>query len=156
MSLDNPKELLVGLLQGNIHVYEDDGSTEVTGVVSAAWFDKDLFKDHGWQVTVGPTVGASASVTDLGAHHKKYDEALQVTVWVLEKRGVNYTPERLRFDLIHEVDRILFKVINDPSDTIDQVNVSGWVDRDDPENRVLRSDLTVDVEYQKARSDIAL
>jgi len=151
VTVENPKELLVGLLQGNIHVYEDDGSTEVSGVVSAAWFRRDLFRDHAWQVSVGPTVDAAADVMDLGAHRKGYTEALQVTVWVLEKRGVNYTPERLRFDLIHEIDRVLFKVVNDPAETIDHVNVSGWVDRDEPENRVLRSDLTVTVEYQKAR-----
>ena len=147
----NPKELLVGLLQGNIHVYEDDDSTEVSGVVSAAWYDAEIFKDHGWQVSVGPTLVTVAEVMDLGAHHKDYDEAVKVTVWVLDKRGVNYTPERLRFDLIHEIDRVLFKVVNDPDPTIDHVNVSGWVDRDEPENGILRSDLTVVVEYQKTR-----
>lgn len=150
MNLANPKELLVGLLQGNIKVY-DDGGAEVSGIISAAWYDKDLFKDHGWQVSVGPTVNAGAMVIDLGAHHRDYDEAVQVTIWVLEKRGVNYTPERLRFDLVHEVDRVLFKVINDPAETIKHVNVSGWADRDEPENRILRSDLNVVVEYEKAR-----
>ena len=151
MSLTNPKELLVGLLQGNIKVYEDDGSTEVSGVVSAAWYDADVFRDHGWQATVGPTVDAAARVMDLGARHKDYDEVVQVTVWVLEKGGVNYTPERLRFDLVHEIDRILLKAVNDPAETVKHVNVSGWADRDEPENRILRSDLTVAVEYEKAR-----
>ena len=149
--VENPKELLVGLLQGNVHVY-DDGSMEVPGVVSGAWYDAAIFSDHGWQVTVGPTIDADARVLDLGAHHKGYDEAIQVTVWVLEKRGVDYTPERLRFSLIHEVDRVLLKAVNDPDPTVDHVNVSGWVDRDEPENGILRSDLTVLVEYQRARS----
>jgi len=42
--------------------------------------------------------------------------------------------------------------VNDPDSAVDHVNVSGWVDRDEPENGILRSDLTVLVEYQKARA----
>ncbi|MFQ6054310.1 MAG: hypothetical protein ACE5OO_08805 [Candidatus Bathyarchaeia archaeon] len=150
--VENPKKLLVELLQGNIHVYEDDGLTEVPGVVSAAWYDAAIFEDHGWQVTVGPTVDADTQVMDLGAHHKAYDETVQVTVWVLEKRGVNYTPERIRGDLIHAVDERLLAVVNSPGGGISHLNVSGWVDRDEPENGILRSDLTVVVEYEKERA----
>ena len=150
--VEDPKELLVGLLQGNIKVYEDDGVTEVPGVVSAAWYDKEIFKDYGWQVTVGPVVDARARVLDLGALHREYGERLQVSVWVLRKRGVNYTPERLRHDLIHEVDRILFKTINDPAPGVRHVNVSGWIDRDEPERGILRSIIIVEVEYLKERS----
>ncbi len=149
--VEDPKELLVGLLQGNIHVYDDDG-VEVPGIVSAAWYDKEIFKDYGWQVTVGPVVDARARVLDLGALHKEYSERLQVSVWVLRKRGVNYTPERLRHDLIHEIDRVLFKVVNDPTPEIRHVNLLGWLDRDEPERGILRSILVVGVEYQKARS----
>jgi hypothetical protein len=147
---EDPKELIVGLLQGNIHVYDDD-NVEVSGVVSAAWYDSAIFKEHGWQVTVGPLVDAEARVLDLGALHKGYAEFLQVSVWVLRKRGVNYTPERLRHDLIHEIDRVLFKAINDPSKKTKHVNLTGWVERDEPETGILRSDLTVVVEYEKER-----
>jgi len=148
--VEDPKELIVGLLQGNIHVYDDDG-VEVPGVVSAAWPDERIFKNYGWQVTVGPVVDARARVLDLGAMHRGYVEALQVSVWVLRKRDVNYTPERLRHDLIHEVDRILFKAVNDPAPGVRHVNVSGWLDRDEPERGILRSILIVEVEYLKER-----
>ena len=153
--VEDPKELLVGLLQGNIKVYDDDG-VEVPGVVSAAWPDERIFRRAAWHVTVGPVIDARARVIDLGALHKAYGERLQVSVWVLRKRGVNYTPERLRHDLIHEIDRILFKAINDPSPGVRHINLSGWMDRDEPERGILRSVLIVDIEYQKARRDIAL
>jgi len=149
--VEDSKEVLVGLLQGNIHVY-DDNKVEVSGVVSAAWYDASIFKEHGWQVTVGPLVDVEARVMDLGALHKEYVEVLQVSVWVLRKRGVNYTPERLRHDLIHEIDRVLFKAINDPAPGIRHVNVSGWVDRDEPERGILRSVLIVEIEYLKERA----
>jgi len=153
MSLTNPKKLIIDLLKdatNGVKVY-DDTPTLVPGVVSAAWYDKDIFATVGWQITVGPSLGSSARVMDLGALHKDYDDVLSVSIWVLEKRGVNYTPERLRFDLIHEVDRALYRVINDPISGIDHVNLSGWLDRDEPENEILRSDLTVVVEYRKSK-----
>ncbi len=148
--VEDPKELIVGLLQGNIHVYDDDG-VEVPGVVSAAWPDERIFKNYGWQVTVGPVVDVRASIIDVGALHREYVEHLQVSVWVQRKRDANYTPERLRHDLIHEVDRILFKAVNDPAPGVRHVNVSGWLDRDEPERGILRSILIVEVEYLKER-----
>lgn len=152
MSLKYSKELLVNLLSGNILVYEDDESTLVPGVVSGAWYDEGLFKDHAWQVSVGPVVDVDAAVIDFGAQHKWYVEALQVAVWVLQKRGVNYTPERLRQDLVQEIDEILLKNAVDPSASFQFVNVSGWSERDEAENDVLRSDLTVEVEYERERA----
>ena len=146
----DPKELIVGLLRDNIHVYDDEG-VEVPGMVSAAWPDMRLFKDYGWHVSVGPVVDARASVLDIGASHKAYRERLQVSVWVHRRRGVNYTPERIRNDLIQEIDRILFQNIIDPAEGYDYVNVSGWLDRDEPERGILRSIIVVQVEYEKER-----
>jgi hypothetical protein len=149
--VESLKQRLVAILKDSILVKEDDGSTPVPGVVSAAWYDKAIFATVGWQVTVGPVVDAVARVQDLGAFHKEYEEAVSVSVWVLEKRGVNYTPERLRGDLVDQVDVILLSGINSPGGAFDHVNVSGWVDRDEPENGILRSDLTVVGYYQKTR-----
>ena len=71
---------------------------------------------------------------------------------MLQKRGVNYTPERLRQDLVQEIDEILLKNAVDPSASFQFVNVSGWSERDEAENDVLRSDLTVEVEYERERA----
>jgi hypothetical protein len=146
-----PKKVLVDLLRDDIKVYEDDGSTEVPGIASAAWYDKAAFKDHGWQVSVGPTIDADAKVMDLGAEHKDYDEDIQVTVWVLEKRDVSYTPERLRSDLVNEVDRILHDNVDLQIPCYDHVNASSWSDLDEGENKILRSDTRVNLEYIKTK-----
>ncbi|MCD6479516.1 hypothetical protein J7L65_01870, partial [Candidatus Bathyarchaeota archaeon] len=149
----DPKKLLVDLLsdpEDGVKVYDDDG-VEVPGVISAAWYDEHIFKEADWQITVGPVAGARAEVLDIGAWHKAIREHIQLSIWVLRKREANYTPERLRRDLIQEVDRILFKAINNPGGGVGSINLSGWIDRDEPERGILRSILTVQVEYEKER-----
>ncbi len=151
----NAKQLLQSLLSDatyGVKVYEDDGETLVPGVVSTAWLGKGVFATNGWQITVGPCIWTSARVADLGALHKRYDEAIMITVWVLEKRAVNYAAERLRNDLVHEIDRCILHFVNDPGIGFDHVNVYGWVDHDEPENGLRRSDVDVTVEYQKTRT----
>jgi len=149
-----PKKLIISLLsdpQTGVKVYDDDGS-EVQGVISAAWYDERIFKDHGWQITVGPVIDAEAGILDIGAHHKGYTEFIQVSIWVLRKRGINYTPERLRRDLIQEVDRVLYAAVNDPGPGIDHINLSPWIERDEPERGILHSILTVEAHYLKQRA----
>lgn len=146
------KRLIVSLLDGEIHVFEDDGVTEVPGVVSAAWYNDKIFSGHGWQVTVGPIIDVVARVSDLGALHKEYEEAIQVTIWVLEKCDVNYTPERIRTELVHAIDERIFTMVNNPGGDINYINISGWSERDEPENKVLRSDILVYGYYKKERT----
>ena len=147
--MSDPKQLLIQLLSG-VEVYDDEGYP-VPGVVSAAWYDERIFKKYGWQITVGPLIDARARILDVGALHKGYVELLQVSVWVLRKRDANYTPERLRRDLIQEVDRILFENVIDPAEGFEYVNVSRWMDRDEPDRGILRSIIVVQVEYERER-----
>jgi len=144
----DPKRLIIRLLS-DVKVYDDDG-VEIPGVVSAAWPDEHIFKEADWQITVGPVAGARAEILDIGAWHKAVREHIQVSIWVKRKHEANYTPERLRRDLIQEVDRILFKAIDNLSG-VEGVNLSGWIDRDEPQRGILRSILTVQVEYEKER-----
>ncbi|GEM_PF-4778247 len=149
----DPKKLIVNLLsdpEDGVKVYDDEGKP-IPGRISAAWPDEHIFKEADWQITVGPVAGARATVLDIGARHKAIREHIQLSIWVLRKREANYTPERLRRDLIQEVERILFKAINNPGGGIEHINLSGWIDRDEPERRILRSILTVQVEYEKER-----
>jgi len=146
--MSDPKQLLIQLLSG-VEVYDDEGYP-VPGVVSAAWPDEHIFKEADWQITVGPVAGARAEVLDIGARHKAIREHIQLSIWVLRRGEANYTPERLRRDLIREVERILFKAINNPGGDIEHINLSSWIDRDEPEHGILRSILTVQVEYERA------
>lgn len=152
--MTNPKELLIQLLQGNIQVYEDDGATLILGIVAGSWFDKELFKDYDFQVSIGPDLGTESAILDLGAQNREYVETVAVNVWILQKRGVNYTPERLRHDVIHQIDELLFPYVNDPASDIDHMAVTDWCDMDEPKENILRSEMTVDFYYQKALSDV--
>ena len=147
----DPKKLLVDLLsdpEDGVKVYDDEGQP-IPGRVSAAWPDEHIFKEADWQITVGPVAGARVEVLDIGARHKAIREHIQLSIWVLRRGEANYTPERLRRDLIREVERILFKAINDPGGDIEHINLSSWMDRDEPEHGILRSILTIQVEYER-------
>ncbi len=151
----NAKQLLQDLLNDPINgvkVYEDNGKTLVPGVISPAWLGKGVFATNGWQISIGSCIWASARVTDLGAFHKAYNEAITVTIWLLEKRGMNYAAERLRSDLVQEVDRCLLHFVNNSGTGFDHVNVYGWYEKDEAENGLRRSDVDVLVEYQKTRT----
>ena len=149
----DPKRLIIDLLsdpEDGVKVYDDEGQP-IPGVISAAWYDEQIFKEADWQITVGPIAGARAEVLDIGARHKAIREHIQLSIWVKRKHEANYTPERLRRDLIQEVERILFKAINNPGGGIEHINLSNWIDRDEPQRRILRSILTIQVEYEKER-----
>ena len=148
---ENSKELIVGLLQGNIQVFEDDTVTPVIGVAHGAWYDKDLFQTHGWQVSVGgPGTETSSRVMDIGAYHKEYVQTIPVNVWVHVKRGegIEYTPERLRTSLEREIERIIYTSIIDPGVGIKNINCTTWRDIDEPALKLIRSEMTVEVEWE--------
>jgi len=147
-----PKKIIIDLLsdpEDGVKVYDDEGQP-IPGVISAAWYDERIFKEADWQITVGPIAGARAEILDIGARHKAVREHIQLSIWVKRKPEANYTPERLRRDLIQEVERILFKAINNLSG-VEGINLSRWIDRDEPERGILRSILTVQVEYEMER-----
>lgn len=138
------KQMVVSLLQG-VHVYDDNGAP-VPGVVSGAWYDKDLFQDYDWQISVGPLIDEYHRVMDLGAANRELISSISINVWVMQKRGINYTPERLRGSLIDEVDRLIsLQGLIAPTEGIEYALASGWMDRDEPKNRILRSECTVQV-----------
>jgi hypothetical protein len=120
--------------------------------VNGAWYDKDFFsRGYGWQVSVGPNVDTDARILDLGALHREYIGVYTVNVWVLEKRNPGYTPERVRWDLIMMIDDILLRDMFDPSSYVKYEVLTGWSERDEPEDKLLRSEILVAVFYEKER-----
>jgi len=62
-----------------------------------------------------------------------------------------YTPEGVRWDLTQHIDDILLREMFDPStDTKDEV-LTGWSERDEPEDKLLRSEILVTGYYEKER-----
>jgi len=152
--LRDPKIQLVEMLKEGIYVYEDDGITSVPVLVSGAWADLDAFEKYPAQVTVGPEIDTSIEIMDLGAHNREFIGVYAVNIWVLDKRNAGYTPERLKWSLIQELERVLSidNLFTPDHDELEYVLMTGWADRDEPENRILRSEAEVVVYYKKERS----
>jgi len=149
--MEDPKETIVKLLKDELLVFDDLGQA-ISGLVSGAWYDKDLFDGgHGWQVSIGPNVDTDARILDLGALHREYVGVYAVNVWVLQKRNVGYTPERVRWDLTQLIDDVLFREMFDPSSDVKYGALTGWSERDEPEDKLLRSEILLAVYYEKMR-----
>jgi hypothetical protein len=74
-----------------------------------------------------------------------------VNVWVLQRRKVGYTPERVRWDLIQQIDDVLFREMFDPSSDLKYEVLTGWSEHDEPEDNLLRSEVLVAIYYEKMR-----
>ena len=146
----DPEALIIRLLDGLIIVL-DDGSVQVLGTVSAEWYNKELFADRDWHVSVGPGYGVG-KILDLGAFNKEYVESVPVNIWVLQKRGANYTPKRIMRDIISEVERLIFSAVHSPGGILKDADLKTWVPRDEPENRILRRETIVEVTWERART----
>jgi len=146
--MENPIETLVNLLKEELTVSDDDGAP-IDGVVSGGWYDKKIFDSKGWQVTV-TSVSSDRRIMDQGAFHAWYEGLYSFNIWIHDKRNVNYTPERIRWDLTQRIDDILYRDMFSPGD-VKYENVTGWRDIDDSENKILRSEVKVMTYYIKKR-----
>ena len=156
--MTSAKEAIKALLEDatyGVKVLDDgNGGTPpiysiIQGKVSLVWLGNNEFAAKGWIITIGPVVGADAELSSLGAYSKWIREDLQVDVWVMEKRSENYTPERIRGDVVQEVDRCLHHYAGNPGAGIKVVNAGGWSELD--EVGLLRTSMRVSVEYEKAK-----
>ena len=145
----DPEALIIRILDGNIIIL-DDGSIQVQGTVSGEWYNKEMFADRDWHVTVGPATG-TGRIMDLGAFNKEYVESVPVNIWVLDKRGANYTPKRILRDIISEICRLTLSAVHAPGGILKDVDLKVWVPRDEPLNRILRRESLVEVTYERAR-----
>lgn len=135
----------------------DDGDGEVPpnysiipGKVSLVWLGDNEFSTKGWVITIGPVLSTDAQISSLGAFSKWIREEVQIDVWVMDKRGENYTPERVRGDLVQDLDRCLHHYAGNPGAGFKIVNLSGWSELD--ETGLLRTTCRATVEYEKAQA----
>ena len=153
MSEYNTQMAIIQFLQGNIQVFQDDGVTPITGEVTASWFNEELFKNHDWQVSVGPFISEN-EVLDVGAYNKLYTDTYDAVIWVLKKRNpVGYTPRRLAHSIAKSIEEICFQLINDIKiilGDIDHINCTGWTEIPD-DKEVIRFNAEIELDYQKSR-----
>jgi hypothetical protein len=93
----------------------------------------------------------SCARLDLGALHREYVGIYAVNVWVLQKRNAGYTPERVRWDLTQMIDDVLLREMFDTFSDVKYEVLTGWSERDEPEDKLLRSEILVAIYYEKER-----
>ena len=143
----NPKALLISILKDKILVYEDDDITAITGVVAGSWYDERVIGDHKWMVSVGPSLNSKSMPNEIGANSYHAINDLLVNVWIPLLENPDYTPERLRFSVKEEIKRLLKLELIDTVSDVRFTYLTGWRDADDPDNKMLRIEATVRVEW---------
>jgi hypothetical protein len=121
------------------------------GTVINHWpIDAD-FTSRKWVISVGPVIGADAQIASLGSFSKHIWEHVQLDVWVMDKHEKSYTVlEKIRSDLVQEVDRCLLHFSATPGTGFMNVNCSGW--REPDEVGRLRSSMKIEILYEKVRT----
>ena len=149
MTQTNPKTLLISILKDKILVYEDDDVTPITGIVAGTWYDERLIGVNKWQVSVGPSLHSTSKPDEIGANNWKAINVLLVNIWIPLLENPEYTPERLRFSVKEEIKRLLKLELVDTVSDIRFVELVDWRDVDDPDNKILRVEATVRVEWNE-------
>lgn len=90
-------------------------------------------------------------ILDLGALHREYVGVYALNVWVLQKRNIGRTHEMVRWDLTQMIDDILLREMFYPSSDVKYEVFTGWSERDEPEDDLLRSEILVALYYEKER-----
>lgn len=134
---------------------EDDSAVSVPGKVSGDWYDRELFSSPascGWQVSVSSEHLLDGRIADLGGENKEYDSVLYINVWVYVYRHdeIDYTPERIRKELLEQIDTILWQIEMSRSQNW-YMDLGSWSPLDEPENRLLRSQSRLRLYYVKNR-----
>ena len=146
--MTSAKAAIITLLTDATRKAHVDGTK---GTVIDHWPNKEDYTSREWIISVGPVIGADAQISSLGSFSKWIREVIQVDVWVMEKREKSYTVmEKIRSDLVQDVDRCLHHYSGNPGAGFTHVNALGWRELD--EVGLLRSSMTLEMFYEKAQA----
>ena len=148
MTQTNPKELVINLLKDNISVL-DDSAQAINGIVAGTWYDTRVLGTNKWMVTVGPIIGGNLAPNDIGANNWLVKNILVVNIWVPILESSDYTPEKLRYSIKEELKRLLKLELVDPATDIRFLHLMNWREIDDRENDILRTELSIDLEWNE-------
>jgi hypothetical protein len=104
-TIEDSVTTLVRLLDVNMRLVKDDGSVGKV-YVSEGWFDRDLLKTYGAQVTVGLGGSLDRKIGFSGSKRLTVDSP-RVNVWVLEKPQSAESGRRVRDKMRQETKRII-------------------------------------------------
>ncbi|MCX8177946.1 MAG: hypothetical protein N3F10_06615 [Candidatus Bathyarchaeota archaeon] len=103
--IEDPVETVVRLLSRNLRVVKDDGGLASINV-SREWCDRELFKNHDAQVTVGLAESLDAKV-ELGGKVRRRIITLRVNVWAMDRPATSDPGRLMRQKTVEEINRII-------------------------------------------------
>ena len=113
--LEDPITTVVRLLQKNIRVVKEDDSIASIHV-SREWYDRELFKNHDGQVTVGLAESRDTKIEMSGRIRRRLG-SLRINVWATDKPATSDNGKLMRNKMVEEVNRIVRQNRNNPNTT---------------------------------------
>jgi len=107
---------LVRLLNKNMQVVKDDG-TLANIYVSEQWYDRELFKNHDGQVTVGLDHCEDQKIGLSGTARRRVGFA-RVNVWTVDKPEQAVTGRKMRDKMRVEINRVIREKRTKPNEAI--------------------------------------
>jgi hypothetical protein len=113
--LEDPTTTVVRLIQKNIRVIKEDDSIASIHV-SREWYDRELFKNHDGQITVGLAESRETKIEMSGRIRRRLG-SLRVNVWATDKPATSDNGKLMRNKMVEEVNRIVRQNRNKPNTT---------------------------------------
>jgi hypothetical protein len=113
--LEDPITTVVRLLQKNIRVIKEDDSIASIHV-SREWYDRELFKNHDGQITVGLAESRDTKIEMSGRIRRRLG-SLRINVWATDKPATSDNGKLMQNKIVEEVNRIVRQNRNKPNMT---------------------------------------
>lgn len=112
---EDPVTTVIRLLSQNMHVAKDDGSL-ASIYVSKEWYDRELFKNHDGQITVGLAQSEDQKI-ELSGRIRRRLGRFRVNVWATDKVTSSDPGRTMRNKMVEEVNRVIRQNSKIPNQT---------------------------------------
>ncbi len=103
--IEDPVTTVVRLLSRNMRIVKEDGSS-ASIYVSKEWYDRELFKNHDGQITVGLAESRDMKIEMSGRLRRRLG-FLRVNVWATDRPASSDSGRLMRNKMVEEVNRIV-------------------------------------------------
>jgi len=114
--LEDPVTTVIRLLSKNMRIVKEDGSL-ASVYVSREWYDRELFKNHDGQITVGLAESRDTKVEMSGRIRRRLG-TLRVNVWATDRAASSDSGRLMRQKMVEEVNRIVRENRTVPNQTV--------------------------------------
>jgi len=98
--VEDPVTTVVRLLQKNLRVVKEDGAV-ASVYVSGEWYDRELFRNHDGQITVGLAESRDTKVEFSGRIRRRLG-TLRVNVWATDRPATADSGKLMRQKMVEE------------------------------------------------------